>query len=198
VADLFETVLSQRACRSFRADEVPDEAVERALEAATHAPSAENRQPWVFVVVREAPTREAIGRLMLQAWEGGGRAFSERRLTPRLLTEVDEGVRGSLAAAPVMVVVCGDHERGLPETLASSVYPAVQNLLLAAGALGLGSAMTTIATTSPAELAALLSLPDHVVPMAVVPLGWPARALGPPRREPVTSRAHRERYGARW
>lgn len=198
MADLFETMLSQRACRSFLNRPVPDALVERVLEAATHAPSAENRQPWVFVVVREAGARDAIGRLMLEAWEAGGRAFSEGRLPPGLLGEVDRGIRGSVAAAPVIVVVCGDTQMGLPETLPASVFPAVQNLLLAANGLGLGSAMTTIATTAPARLAFLLGLPGHVVPMAVVPLGWPAGHLGPPRREPVATRAHRERYGTPW
>jgi nitroreductase len=95
----------------------------------------------------------------------------------------------------VLVVVCGDRELGLETTLPASVYPATQNLLLAAGALGLGSAMTTLATLFPDALRTALGLPDHVLPMAVVPLGWPARALGPPRRLPLAERAHLDRYG---
>jgi nitroreductase len=97
--------------------------------------------------------------------------------------------------APVLVVVCGDRALGLEATLASSVYPATQNLLLAANALGLGSAMTTLATLFAAELAGVLDLPETVVPMAVVPLGWPARPLGPPRRLALSERAHLDRYG---
>ena len=82
--------------------------------------------------------------------------------------------------------------------MAASIFPAVQNLLLAAGALGLGSAMTTLPLVAGDGLAALLDLPPEVVPMAVVPLGWPARSLGPPRRAPVADKAHRDRYGKPW
>ena len=74
----------------------------------------------------------------------------------------------------------------------------MQNLLLAATALGLGSALTTITTGYRAEMQAILGLPEHVRPIAVVPLGHPARALGPPRRAPFAEHTHRERYGRRW
>jgi nitroreductase len=196
--DFFAVVGAQRACRSFRRDPVPDELVERVLEAATFAPSAENRQPWVFVVVRDAATRDQIGILTRRAWEGGGRTHSEARLAPALLADVDQGATGGVSAAPVLVVVGADTTRSLEATVASSTFPAVQNLLLAAGALGLGSALTTLTIALADELRALVDLPDHVQPVAVVPLGWPARALGPPRREPVADHAHRERYGAGW
>jgi nitroreductase len=79
--------------------------------------------------------------------------------------------------------------------LPSSVLPAVQNLLLAAAALGYGSALTTLATMAASELGSLLELPEGVEPLAVVPIGRPARPLGPPRRLPVPAKAHRERYG---
>ena len=103
-----------------------------------------------------------------------------------------------MGTAPVIVVVCGDTSLGLEATLPASVYPAVQNLLLAAGALGLGSAMTTLATLFADDLRQLLDLPPTVRPMAVVPLGWPARSLGAPRRLPLSERVHRDRYGLAW
>ena len=194
----FEVLLTQRACRSFAPDPVDDELVTRCLEAATHAPSAENRQPWVFVVVRHPERRAAVAELTRRAWREGGRQHSEGRLPPAMLEEVDRGAETGLAGAPVLVVVCGDVELGLESTLPASVFPAVQNLLLAANALGLGSAMTTLATLFPAELSVLLGLPASVRPMAVVPLGWPARPLGPPRRLPPSQRAHRDHYGDPW
>ena len=196
--EFFDVVTNQRACRAFTDEPVGDEVVARILDAATHAPSAENRQPWVFIVVRDAGTRAAIGALIQQAWRGGARAFSEGRLSAGLLADVERGAVGGVAGAPVLVVVCGDAERALEVTLPSSVYPAVQNLLLAANAAGLGSAMTTLGTLNPDALSRLLELPGHLRPMAVVPLGHPARALGPPRREPVATKAHRERYGTGW
>ena len=197
-ADLFAVVHRQRACRAFSSSPVADELVAQVLDAATFAPSAENRQPWEFVVVRDAASRAAIGDLTARAWTGGGRAFSEGRLSPKLLAEVEAGATGGVAGAPVTVVVCADVARGLAQTVPSSMFPAIQNLLLAATALGLGSALTTITTSFAAELRELLALPESVLPVAVVPLGWPARPLGPPRRESFVSHTHRERYGEAW
>jgi nitroreductase len=188
----------QRACRAFTADDVDDALVARVLDAATYAPSAENRQPWEFVVVRDPAVRARIGDVTRDAWRAGGRAHSEGRLADALLADVDRGAEGGVSAAPVLVVVCGDETRGHPAAMAASIFPAVQNLLLAATALGLGSALTTLPTTAGTALADVLALPAHVRPLAVVPLGHPARALGPPRREPATEHAHRDRFGRRW
>lgn len=196
--EFFALARSQRACRSFADKTVPDELVERVLEAATFAPSAENRQPWVFVVVRDRGTREHIGALTRRAWEEGGRAFAERRLDASLLADVDRGATGGVSAAPVLVVVGADLERCLEATVASSIFPAIQNLLLAANAVGLGSALTSLATAHADDLGARVGFPDHVRPVAVVPLGYPARPLGPPRREPVSDHTHRERFGEPW
>jgi nitroreductase len=197
MAEFFDIVLRQRAYRELSDDPVPDELVLRVLEAATHAPSAENHQPWEFVVVTDPATRQAIGGLTCAVWEGGGREYSRRGLSPRFFEAVDRWATGGLAAAPVHVVVCGDTERTPEAQLPSSIFPAVQNLLLAAGALGLGSLMSTLSIANRAALAEVLGLPGHVVPMALVPLGWPARALGPARREPVDAHLHRERWGGR-
>ncbi|HEX6310351.1 MAG TPA: nitroreductase family protein [Acidimicrobiia bacterium] len=194
----FDVVRSQRACRSFADEPVPDELVEGVLEAATFAPSAENRQPWVFVVVRDDGMRARIGALTRRAWDEGARAFSESRLEPALLADVDRGATGGVSAAPVLVIVAADLERCLEATVASSLFPAIQNLLLAATAAGLGSALTTLVTAHADELRALLDLPEHVRPVAVVPLGYPARPLRPPRREPVADHTYRERFGQHW
>ncbi len=194
----FDVALGQRACRRFSDRPVDDELVVRCLEAAVHAPSAENRQPWRFVVVREEGTRQAIGALTRRAWRDGGRQHSEGRLSPSLLAAVNDGAESGMVTAPVIVVVCGDSTLGLQLTLPASVFPATQNLLLAATAVGLGSTMTTLAMVFADDLRQLLHLPVAVYPMAVVPLGWPARPLGPPRRLPLSERVNRDRYGVPW
>jgi nitroreductase len=194
----FDVVLHQRASRQFSDQPVSDALVDLCLRAATHAPSAENLQPWVFVVVREPARRSAVADLTRRAWRQAGRRHSEGRLPDTLLRQVDQGAETGMGSAPVIVVVCGDAGIGLEPTLPSSVYPATQNLLLAANALGLGSAMTTLATLLADELKELLELPPTVRPMAVVPLGWPSRPLGPPKRLPLHERAHRDRYGVPW
>jgi nitroreductase len=196
--DFFAVVGAQRACREFSDRPVSEESVEQVLTAATRAPSAENSQPWVFVVVTDDEGRAAIGELTRRAWRGGARAYSEGRLTPGLLDEVDRGAEGGVSAAPVLVVVAGDTALGHEASMPSSIYPAVQNLLLAATALGLGSALTTLTTVLGRELGELLGLPTTVRPMAVIPIGWPARELGRSRRRPVAEKAYRERYGRPW
>jgi len=198
VEDVFEVVHRQRACRTFSREPVDDDIVERVLDAATFAPSAENRQPWVFVVVRDPERRSAIGALTRQAWEGGGRAHSEGRLPPALLADVETGAQGGVAGAPVLVVVAGDTRLGDRRVIEASVFPAIQNLLLAATAVGLGSSLTTLPLVFGGELASIVELPPEVLPMAVIPLGWPARPLSPPRRLPVAEKAHREIFGTPW
>jgi nitroreductase len=195
VPDFFEVVHTQRAARSFLPDEVSDETVARILKAATHAPSAENSQPFVFVVVRDPDIRKSIGELTARLWQGGARAAEEGRLSPAFLRDVDSGAMGGIAAAPVLIVVCGDTRLTFAPAMDASVFPAVQNLLLAAHALGLGSTLTTLPVLGGDELPSLLGLPPEIVPVAVVPLGHLPKALAAPRRQPVTEKAHLDRYG---
>ncbi|MBV8234288.1 MAG: nitroreductase family protein [Acidimicrobiia bacterium] len=197
MAEFFGVVHRQRACRDFATTDVSDDVVAQVLDAATFAPSAENTQPWVFVVVRHEAARARLVELTRQVWLGA-RAREEKHLDARILADVDTGVAEGFARAPVALVVCGDAGHAFERTLPSSVFPATQNLLLAATALGLGSALTTLATAMTDDLVELIALPDHVKPMAVVFLGWPAKKLGPPRRTPFNEKAHRDRYGQRW
>jgi nitroreductase len=191
----FELVSAQRACRWFTADPVPDADVERLLTAATHAPSAKNTQPWVFVVVRDPAQRAAIDGIARANWEAYGRAHAEAHTSPGLFADTDAAVGAGHGGAPLLVVVAGDGRDGTPRSLlATSIFPAVQNLLLAANALGYGSQLTNLATFDPG-LREVLGLPEGVEPMAVVPIGRPARPLGPPRRRPVSEKAHLDRFG---
>jgi nitroreductase len=195
VPEFFDVVLTQRAARTFGPDDVDDATVGKILTAATHAPTAENSQCFVFVVVRDPALRAAIGDISARVWEGGARDLETGRLAPDLLREVDAGARGGIAEAPVLIVVCGDTRLTFASTVGSSVFPAVQNLLLAAHALGLGSTLTTLPVLGGTELSDLLGLPPEVVPVAVVPLGHLVKPLGPPRRQPVSEKAHLDRYG---
>jgi len=193
--DFFEVVHTQRAARTFLPDDVDDATVARILTAATHAPSAENSQPFVFVVVRDPAARAAIGELTARLWQGGAGELEAGRLSPGFWRDVDRGAMGGVAAAPVLVVVCGDTRLTYPQSMGASVFPAVQNLLLAAHALGLGSTLTTLPVVGGDELGRLLDLPPEVVPVAVVPVGHLPAPLGPPRRRPISEKAYRDRYG---
>lgn len=193
--DFFALVQHQRAHRQFLDRPLEEAVIEQLLNAAIRAPSAENSQPWEFVVLRDAGQRARLGDIMRRAWEGGARQWSAKRLPENLLADVEQGMQGGIASAPVLIVVCGNSQKALEATLAASVYPAVQNLLLAATALGLGSALTTLATHNEQEMRQLLNLPAHIKAMAVVPVGYPAKLLGVSKRKPLAECVHWERFG---
>jgi nitroreductase len=197
-ADLFTVIGSQRACRRFLPQPVDDETLATVLRAGTHAPSAENGQPWAWIVVRNEESRQALAALAARAWEQGGRQHSRGRLTPGLFAEVDRAATSGYGAAPVHVVACADLERVHRGMVASSIFPAVQNVLLAAAGLGLGTVLTTLALTYADDVSTLLDLPDSLLPVADIPVGWPERPLGPARRRPLSEVVHLERYGQKW
>ena len=150
---------------------------------------AERREPSA-VGVRRRPRRGGAGpdRRVVGAGRGSVAAtFAARRLVPSLLADVEQGITGGgYRAAPVLVVVAADTERAHPATVPASIFPAVQNLCLAAQALGLGSALTTLTTTLSAELAAVVALPDTVVAQR-----WCRRLRGPPTRTASTRAVRR-------
>src|SRR5262245_48068223 len=122
--DFFDVVLSQRAHRALLPDPISDEVVERLLEAAVHAPSSENSQPWEFVVVRDAAARRAVGEVAARTWAMVPQDAVREKLGDRLFAAVDRWTSGGLAAAPIIVVVCGDTSSMDEGTLAASIYPA--------------------------------------------------------------------------
>src|ERR1700683_2016172 len=101
--DFFEVVHTQRAARTFLPDDVDDATVARILTAATHAPSAENSQPFVFVVVRDPAARAAIGELTARLWQGGAGELEAGRLSPGFWRDVDRGAMGGVAAGAALV-----------------------------------------------------------------------------------------------
>ncbi|MDT5007600.1 MAG: hypothetical protein QOJ24_4776 [Mycobacterium sp.] len=202
MGELLAVMHAQRACRRFDPDgKVLDADLELMLESAVHAPSAENSQPWSFVVVRNEETRAQLAEWWTETWNAGGGDFVRQSLDDKVLVaDLEYGFsRGGFAAAPVIVVVCADSER-VPEIYApSSIYPAVQNLLLAAADLGYASCLTTGLTTFGVDrVRDKLQLPDTLSPMAAVYLGKSARKLSPPRRRPATSVTYREQFGTPW
>ncbi len=193
----FDVVLRQRACRDFVSDPVPDEDVARMLEAAVHAPSVENAQPWVFVVVRDADRRRRITELTRRLWDGGAGDHSRPRLAAGLFAEVDGAVRSGFGGAPVLVVVAGDgRDPTTRATLGASVFPAVQTRCSQPPPWVTAPRSTTLPTVAAAELRDVVELPEGLEPMAVVPIGLPARSLGRPRRLPPAAKTHLDRYEA--
>ena len=202
MGELLAVMEAQRACRRFDAGaDVPDSDIEQMLTAAVHAPSAENTQPWRFIVVRDGRTRADLASWWTETWKSGGAEYARTVITSdALYADLEIAVSPvGFAAAPVVIVVCVDGEQVQQEHAASSIYPAVQNLLLAANDLGYGSCITTGLTSFGVDrVRDRLQLPGTLTPLAAVYIGRPASKLGAAKRRPASSATYRERYGERW
>jgi nitroreductase len=199
--NFFEVINTQRAIRYFRPDPVSREVLLSVIEAGTKAPSGSNRQPWAFLVVDDAPTREEISRLLQEHLLADGQmrdyfargAESEDR-TERLMMSGALGLAENLAKAPALIIPCL-YPKGEGLIAGSSIYPAVQNILLAARALGLGTVLTTFNARIEPALRELLAIPDDARPAALIPIGYPDARFGPTRRKPATEVTFWGRWG---
>ena len=183
--DFREVLETTGTCRFYRPDPIPDDVLRRELDGARWAPTGGNRQGVRLVVVRGATKRRTLRDLYLPLWEQyAGRAQARPGAPlPRLLANADHMAR-HLDEVPVLVVVCAQladlmatdrHLDRLTIVGGASVYPSVQNLLLAARAEGLGTALTTLLCAVEPQVKALLGIPDGIATAALVPMGYPAK-----------------------
>jgi nitroreductase len=213
--DVLEAIRTTRAVRRFRPDPVTEDEIRVCLEAAVQAPSGGNIQPWQFVVVTDGATKHALGDVYRRAYDRyepallaarpparspeDARSFERMRAASRHLAE-------HLATAPAMVLVLmpelsltladaeGPLDVGTPY---ASVYPAVQNFMLAARALGIGTTLTTVYRIYQDEVRAVLGIPGRYEVLALIPMGRPTRDFRPGRRRPLAQVVHWGRFGAR-
>jgi len=194
---------TQRAIRRLKPDPVDDALLLHLIELALKAPTGSNAQSWEFVVVRDPAVKARLGTLNRRAWGlygGLGRRLyggdpGMMRIMDAVQWQVDH-----FTEIPVIVVAC---LRGmippLPRiavsSLYGSIYPSVQNLLLAARAAGLGAALITLPLWSTWLARRALGLPWTITPCAVIPLGWPRGRYGPTKRRPVGEVVHVDRFG---
>ena len=201
---IYEAMKTLRAVRRLRPDPIPDEVLHRVLEAATWAPSGGNRQPWRIVVVKDPPRKQRLGALYTEQWNEYVKRYTTMPSdTPQPARErAGRTVRAGnyLAAhfheAPVTAVFCfdptvlavTDAKLGrIPVVGGGSIYPAVQNLLLACRAEGLGCVLTTLLCVVEPEIREMLAIPQPWGTAAVVPIGYPVgRGHGPISRRSVT------------
>jgi len=220
---LFEAVYSARSIRKLSPDPVPEELITRVLETATQAPSGGNAQNWVFVVVRDPELRTGIGAIYRKASDIASAVYAARGRTEQQSETAYRRMMGSgqwlwdhFAEAPVILVVCLK-QRAMPtrdrlpteidydaelayldRIRGASIYPAVQNIILACRALGLGTVLTTNHIRCEDELKALLGIPEDVATFALMPIGWPLQNFGPLTRKPVREVAFADRWGEVW
>jgi nitroreductase len=199
--DVFEAIHSQRAMRRLKPDPVPDELIWKVLDAAIHAPSGGNRQPWGFVVITGPEKKRQIGEWYLDGWNKTYGPMREAALAnpagARTFRSADH-LANNIATVPVLIFACVD-PGGVAAVSGSgaNVFPAVQNLMLAARALGLGTTLTTLHRMHEAEVKELLGIPENIETLAMIPMGWPQGNFGPTQRRPVEEVTHWDAWGTR-
>lgn len=202
---LLEGLSSTRAIRRYRDEPVPTEALSTMMFAATRAPSGSNRQPFRFLVLRDGPkaleAKRLIGESARRIWggkratDGYDRGSGQEANTPKArMARTMQHYVDHFEDAPVLVLPC--LVRYLPPvpTEGASIYPACQNLLLAARALGYGGVMTGFHVSVEAELRALLDIPDEVFVAATITIGKPVGGHGPVRRRPIAELVYEEAW----
>jgi nitroreductase len=220
---LFEAVYTARSIRKLSPDPVPEHLITRVLETATQAPSGGNAQNWVFLVVRDPELRAGLGAIYRKGSDIASAVYTARGRPEHQSEEQYRRMmtRGAwlwehLAEAPAIVIPClkpraaPARDRLPPEIdydaelayldriRGASIYPAIQNLILACRALGLGTVLTTNHLRCEDEVRALLGIPADVATFALMPIGWPLQNFGPLTRKPVREVAFADRWGEAW
>lgn len=205
--DLFEAIGSQRAMRRLKPDPLPREYIKKMLWAATRAPNGGNVQPWRFMVVVDPEKKRALQKIYSDEWtkyltfdsESSKAAQTEeqKRSHARNLA-AGTYLSDHLHEAPAIIIPCGfllPVNTGIAS--GSSIYPAIQNLLLAARALGLGTVLTTLHRHNEGAVRELLGIPENAHTAALIPVGWPMGKFGPGPRLPVESVTYWDTWGAK-
>ena len=203
---LFEAMYSQRSFTRFRPDPVPREAIDRIIDAATKAPSGGNRQHWEFIAITDPETVAQVGGVYRDVWLGMMGHEPGPDETP--VYRAARHLANHMPEVPAMVLACVDHSQGYgarnpgepitPGMYASSIWPAIQNLFLAARALGLGTRLTTAHLRGGEQrIKDILGIPDYVETVMLTPLGYPRGGFGPTQRRPAAEVTSYNRYGNR-
>lgn len=201
-ADLFEIMYSMRTMRRLKPDPVPDHLVREILRAGTAAPNGGNRQDWRFLVVTDSEVKAQVQTYYRRAFDDHVESnYLNSDAPPGMTKEQNLRQLGAVRyltehfhEAPVWIVPCRRDGEIPSRTTSAAVYPAVQNMLLAARALGLGAALTTRHTRHQKEVDAVFGLPDGIYSFAILPIGYPLGRFGPTRRGPLSEVV----YGSRW
>jgi len=210
----FDLVGNMRAMRRLKTDPVPQELLEKVLQAGVQAPSGQNTQPWSFLVLRDPANKRWFGEQYTAAIESrfAGMTRSAEQLKQTENTPLNRQLRSlryqmdHMHEFPLLLVVCGlrdwpfkvpEEERvGLAPPNYGAIYPCVQNILLACRACGLGAALTTMHQVFEDELMARFEIPEEYGVVVTIPIGWPMGNFGTVRRRPAKLVTYYDKWGA--
>ncbi|HLI80594.1 MAG TPA: nitroreductase family protein [Candidatus Binataceae bacterium] len=218
---LFETMYTARALRRYKTDPIPDDVMTKILEAGTRAPSGSNQQNWIFMVVKDAAKKKKISDIYARGAKILSTVYANRPRPPHMDEKQFQTLMNSamylfdhMSEAPVLLFAglrtdTGGPVPNMPPEVAaqmgkmariggSSIYPAVQNIILACRAFGIGTVLTTLHIFYEDEVKEILGLPKDIQTYALLPMGYPINKFGPLKRRPVSEVAFLDTYGNNW
>ena len=198
--DVFEAMETCRAIRYLEAEPIPEDTIRKVIHAATRASNPGNSQAWDFLVLRDAERKERIGEALrkrmlpvIEALSADDKSVAGQRMYSGVLHLLRNFER-----VPLYILVCGraiyPPQNPTPEMVSAALYPAAQNLIVAARALGLGTTFTTFHATAEDVVRRELAIPDDVTIGVMIAMGRPARPFGPVKRKPIDEVLHWDRW----
>lgn len=202
---LHEAIFTLRAMRRLKADPIPVQDLCYIVEAATMACSPGNSQSWTFIIITDKQQKQCIAEIYRDI---GNKVIKDGALVSGLLDQEMEKVYSNamilvenLQHAPALILCCleGHAQEGAihQSTYYGSIYPAIQNLMLAARAKGIGSTMTTLHKAREQDIKNVLAIPENVETIALIPLGYPQGRWGRPKRKPQQEVTYWNSWGER-
>ena len=202
-AGIFEIMYSTRAMRRLKPDPIPEETLKKIIDAGIRAPSGGNMQDWAFILVRETERKRFIRDYYWNTWQ---KLMGERGIPDDMppaqqrMLNAAAHLAAHLDEAPVLLLACAkteypplaamNHDRANAAVIHGTIYPAVQNILLACRALGVGATLTTIHCFFEEELKQRFDIPADMEVSALIPMGYPQGKFGPVSRAPVEDVIH--------
>jgi nitroreductase len=201
--DVFEIMQTTRSMRRLKPDPVPDALIAKILEAGACAANGGNTQKWRFMVVKDPAIKKAVAAWYKKAFdEVVGPRYATSAPPPGVTAERYQRQHGAVQyltdhfhEAPVWIVACLEDGANPGRSAGASIYPAVQNMILAIRALGLGTTLTTRHLLHEKEAEAALGLPSGVHSYAILPVGYPMGKFGPVGRGPLAEIVYQDKWG---
>ena len=217
---VFQAIHTARALRRLKADPVPDDLIAKVIDAAVRAPTGSNLQNWRFVVVKDAERRRQIANAYRASMEIASKAYMNRKPPAHMNKDRQQKMVSSatylaehFAEVPVLILAWlqftheqehpnlpADHLPTFQRLSGGSIFPAVQNMIVACAALGLGTVLTTVLAYQEDEMRKIINAPADMRLFAALPVGFPVEGYGhgPVRRLPLSDVTYLDRYGNNW
>ncbi len=217
---IFQAMHTARALRRLKPDPVPDDLIAKVIDAGVRAPTGSNLQNWRFVVVKDAQLRREIADLYRASMEIAGRAYANRKQPPHMTNDRQKAMMSAatylaqhFGEVPVLILAWlqftpeqenpqlpPEHMPTFVRLSGGSIFPAVQNMIVACRAVGLGTVLTTVLAYKEAEVRNIINAPADMRLYAALPVGYPMEGYGhgPVRRLPLSDVTFLDRYGNNW